>query len=182
MVNEDIAHEILNQLFSSLESLETQSAAILQFLKDKGIASDEELAGPLEQAGNASNIRWRAARVRIDHLLSSAIKPAQESLKPEQLSSSENKQEPAKTTRGASQEEDIKAPSTKPPEKDTQTAEKAVASGEGETSGESETKDKQRSNAAVESNRNQENTRTGKGPEHAENQESSEQGPRTKTA
>jgi len=32
MINEDIAQEILDELFSSLAALETQSAAILQFL------------------------------------------------------------------------------------------------------------------------------------------------------
>ena len=51
MINEDIAQEILGQLFSSLEALQTQSSAILQFLKDKGIAGDQELAVHFEQAG-----------------------------------------------------------------------------------------------------------------------------------
>jgi hypothetical protein len=79
-MNEKIAQEILHEVFSSLEALETQSAAILQFLKDKGIASQEELAPHFEQAGNASNVRWRAARARMDHLLSSLVKAADQEI------------------------------------------------------------------------------------------------------
>jgi hypothetical protein len=73
-VDETIAQEILHEFFSALEALETQSAALLQFVKDKGLATEQELAPYFEQAGNASNVRWRAARVRIDHLLASATK------------------------------------------------------------------------------------------------------------
>jgi hypothetical protein len=61
--------EVLNELFSHLERLETQSEAILQFLKEKKRVTDKQLAPYLEQAGNASNVKWRAARIRIDHLL-----------------------------------------------------------------------------------------------------------------
>jgi hypothetical protein len=82
-VNENIMQEIVHELFSSLESLETQSAAILQFLKDKGLADEKELAPYLEQSGNASSVRWRGARVRIDHLISSAIAAAEREAKKE---------------------------------------------------------------------------------------------------
>ncbi|MFZ0202023.1 MAG: hypothetical protein WB523_03920 [Candidatus Sulfotelmatobacter sp.] len=73
-MNQDIAQEIFHELFSSLETLDTQITTILKFLKDKGIATDDDLAPYLEQAGNATGIRWLAARVRIDYLLSSATK------------------------------------------------------------------------------------------------------------
>jgi hypothetical protein len=68
-MNSEAAKEIFNELFSHLERLETQSEAILQFLKEKKRVTDKQLAPYLEQAGNASNVRWRAARVRIEHLL-----------------------------------------------------------------------------------------------------------------
>jgi len=69
-MNNEAMKEVLNELFSHLERLETQNAAILQFLKEKKRVTDKQLAPFLEQAGNASNVRWRAARVRIEHLLS----------------------------------------------------------------------------------------------------------------
>jgi hypothetical protein len=82
-MDEKIAQEILDELFSSLEKLDTRSSAILQFLKDNGIAKEEDLAPYMEQAGNASSVRWLAARVRIDHLLGAAIKSTEEKAKPE---------------------------------------------------------------------------------------------------
>lgn len=79
-MDSDIADELLNELFSTFETIDTQSGAILQFLKDKGMATDEQLAPYLEQAGNASNVRWRAARIRINSLLASAAKKTEEML------------------------------------------------------------------------------------------------------
>lgn len=68
-MNNDAMKEVLNELFSHLERLETQTEAILQFLKEKKRVTDKQLAPYLEQAGNASSVKWRAARVRINHLL-----------------------------------------------------------------------------------------------------------------
>ena len=73
-MHNEVFKEAFNELFSHLERLETQSEAILQFLKEKKRVTDKQLAPYLEQAGNASNVRWRAARVRIEHLLASAEK------------------------------------------------------------------------------------------------------------
>jgi hypothetical protein len=61
--------EILGELFALLEAQETHSVAVLQFLKDQGIATDEKLAPYLEQAGRASNVKWLAARRRMEYLL-----------------------------------------------------------------------------------------------------------------
>jgi hypothetical protein len=53
----NVAEQILDELLPSFESLETQSAAVLQFLKDNKIATDEQLAPYIEQARSASAIR-----------------------------------------------------------------------------------------------------------------------------
>jgi hypothetical protein len=59
-------------------------------LKDKGIANEEELAAHFEQAGKASSVRWLAVRVRIDYLLSSAMKTAEQDVKKESPKTTEN--------------------------------------------------------------------------------------------
>jgi hypothetical protein len=79
-VDDKVAQLILDELFSSLEVLETQTAAVLQFLKEKAGSSDEQLAPYLEQAGKASSIKRRAARVRIDYLISSITNQPQKAL------------------------------------------------------------------------------------------------------
>jgi hypothetical protein len=65
----DTLKEILSELFALLETQETNSTAVLQLLKDQGLASDEKLSTYLDQAGKASNVKWRAARMRMEYLL-----------------------------------------------------------------------------------------------------------------
>jgi hypothetical protein len=72
-----VIKEALNELLSSLEALETQSTAILQFLKEKRRVTDKQLAPYLEQAGKASDVKWRAARIRIEHLFAAEERAAE---------------------------------------------------------------------------------------------------------
>jgi hypothetical protein len=69
-MNVDLAQELLNELGSSLQDMETQHAALLQFLKDNGMLTDDQFAPYLAQAAKASAVRWRAARVRLESVLS----------------------------------------------------------------------------------------------------------------
>ena len=52
-MNVDLAQELLNEFGSSLENLETQHSALLQFLKDNGILTDDQFA-PLSRSGRES--------------------------------------------------------------------------------------------------------------------------------
>jgi len=76
--NPEPIKEILDELFSLLETLETQSLALTQFLRDQGIATDETLAPYLHRAGNASSVKWRAARARMQYLLAPVPKEAKD--------------------------------------------------------------------------------------------------------
>ena len=77
-----ITDEILDEVSSVLQRVEAQSTAILELIKEKGIASEDELTPYLQRANEASSVRWRATRVRLEHLLSGLEKRDQQS-KPE---------------------------------------------------------------------------------------------------
>jgi len=76
-MSENPMKDVLNELFPYFERLETQSAAILQMLTDKGVVAPEDRERYLEQAGTASEIKWRAARVRMERLLEPSSKIAE---------------------------------------------------------------------------------------------------------
>ena len=76
--NANPVKEVLDELFALLEALETHNEAVLQFLKDQGTTTDEKLAPYLERAGNATSVKWRAARVRMEYLLSPIHKEAKD--------------------------------------------------------------------------------------------------------
>ena len=56
-MDEKLAKQVFDELLPSLEALDTKCAAILQFLKNKRIANDDELAAYFAEAGNASSVR-----------------------------------------------------------------------------------------------------------------------------
>ena len=64
-MDQAIIDEILEELSSTLQRVEAQSAAILEFVKEKGMVKEDELAPFLERANAASSVRWRATRVRL---------------------------------------------------------------------------------------------------------------------
>ena len=75
-MSENPIKEILSDLLPYLESLEAQSSAMLQLLRDTQIANNEELNRYMEKAGEASSVKWRAARVRMEHLFAVSPPPA----------------------------------------------------------------------------------------------------------
>ena len=101
----DLAQELLNELGSSLENLETQQAALLQFLKDNGIVTDDQFAPYLTQAGKTSNVRWRAARIRLERLF------LNEREKAEKLRESEQRQAATGQAPAQNQEKEAKSKS-----------------------------------------------------------------------
>ncbi len=130
-MNADVAKELLNELSASLEALETRNAALLQFLKDKGIVTDEQLAPYLDQAGNASSVRWVAAKVRLERVFGAAAREEEKALQrvnetePKNDSKAEQQQETNRQFEDADKTAEPKAVAKENPQKTTETPDKS---------------------------------------------------------
>jgi hypothetical protein len=72
-MDEEIIQQILDEVLGALEPIEAYSAAAVQFLKAKGLATDEEFAPFLEEAKNTASVRWLGVRVRTAALIAHAM-------------------------------------------------------------------------------------------------------------
>jgi hypothetical protein len=70
--------EIFDQMFTLLEDIETRNIALLDYMKEQGGVTDEKLGPYLDRASAASDVRWRAARARMAHLLAPKPKSSTE--------------------------------------------------------------------------------------------------------
>jgi len=118
--------EIFDELFGLLESLEAQSMALTQFLKDQKIGNDKKLAPYLEQAGNASSVKWRAARARMEYLLAPMQKEADDKKKEAEKKESEMR-EPEKNESEKYERATAQQPAEKPATQGADQAGKAAA-------------------------------------------------------
>jgi hypothetical protein len=85
-LDQNVTQYVLQELLPAFENLDAQSAAILAFLKDKHIATEEALKPYLVQSSMASSVKWRAIRVRLEHLLAPVPKTTTEAAKKESQS------------------------------------------------------------------------------------------------
>lgn len=130
--NPEPIKEILEELFSLLESLETQTLALTQFMKDQGIATDEKLAPYLARAGNASSVKWRAARARMSYLLSPAAKKSDDQEKEKDKQSDKPvadkpRTENPRTENPPAEKQSVEKPSAGKPSGEKQAAENPTA-------------------------------------------------------
>ena len=105
-----IIDEILEELSSALQRVEAQSTAILELIKEKGVAKEDELAPYLQRANEASSVRWRATRVRIGHLLSGMEKREQQAKDKEKERKEMTLQSASEETKTAKQEDAERSP------------------------------------------------------------------------
>src|ERR1700722_13603802 len=99
--------EIFDEVFTLLQDLETRSVAVLEYLQEQGGVTDEKLTPYLARAAAASDVRWRAARARMEHLLAPKPKSATEVGKDEKTTNGSQPRPQAK-------ESEVQAANVKP--------------------------------------------------------------------
>jgi hypothetical protein len=109
-MDQEAVRQILEELLGALEPIEAQSAAVVQFLKAKALATDEEFAPFLEQSANMANVRWRAVRVRAAALIAHAMKQEEESGEEKTSTQEASVESPAKQKETSKAEEQMKKP------------------------------------------------------------------------
>ena len=105
--------EIFDEMFTLLEDLETRNVAVLEYLREQGGVTDEKLAWYLDRAAAASNVKWRAARVRMEYLLAPAPKSTTEQGKDEKSKGSQAQTKEKKSENGGAKAGDGKEPGKK---------------------------------------------------------------------
>lgn len=123
-MDENVIEEMLDELFAVLEGFETQNRAILEFMKDRGITKEEDLVPFLEEAAKTSNVRWRATRIRVNHLLASRSKANQSSQQEAAPTTEKNQDQQAAQDRGDSEEQEKARAGTEPDPKNRKRSEK----------------------------------------------------------
>ena len=68
------AEQVFEEMLPYFETLDAQIGGIIRLLKDKGITPSAEFAQYAQRGDDASNVRERGMRVRMEHLFSSAAK------------------------------------------------------------------------------------------------------------
>lgn len=149
-VKTDPIREVFDELFTFLETLETNNAAVLQFLQDQGIGG-EKLAPYLERAGNASNVKMRAARKRMEYLLAPIQKEAATSDKEQGIEKQQEKEKrEAKPENGAKAENESKGKGKEEKEKGDEDQKRRATSAQSEVPSEKPPADKPAANKSAE--------------------------------
>jgi len=68
------AEQVFEEILPYLETLDAQIGGIIRLLKEKGITTNTEFAKYAQRGDDASNVRERGMRVRMEYLVSSAAK------------------------------------------------------------------------------------------------------------
>jgi hypothetical protein len=105
--------EIFDEVFTLMADVETRSIALFEYMQEQGGVTDEKLAPYLDRAAAASDVRWRAARARMEHLLAPKPKSATDTGKDEKTKGDAEPQAKNKDAQGQDKREQKAKPESK---------------------------------------------------------------------